>query len=169
MIIEKYSVGTNYYIRNKIEKINEDLIKKVKKIGGDTYNFSGFDWIHIGKFSGGWRFCWNPNLGIKKRYGKIIVTQLYPLSQEGIWNFILDENIILASEYGNVIKDNKEKFLEMAFKSEGLWSGNSNTVSSYDCSLRQQMWKDLGYTFSSKNDFDLEIDGIIFSIDVCFL
>ena len=161
-------MGTNYYIRNKIEEINKDLIKKVKRIGGDTYDVSGFDWIHIGKFSGGWRFCWNPNLGIKKRYGKIIVTQLYPLNREGIWNFILDENIILASEYGNVI-DNKEEFLEWAFKSEGLWSGNSNTVSSYDCSLRQQMWKDLGYTFSSKNDFDLEIDNIIFSIDVCFL
>ena len=47
MITEKYSVGTNYYIRNKIEKINEDLVKKVKRIGGDTYDFSGFDWIHI--------------------------------------------------------------------------------------------------------------------------
>ena len=74
-------MGTNYYFRTRFKELQETYLQRIKKIGGRTLPDG---WIHLGKKSGGWRFCWNPNTKVEVRRKKVVVTQIYSLSQQGI-------------------------------------------------------------------------------------
>ena len=95
-------MGTNFYARiipsktrkEKLKKmIDEDRFDDIKDEVADMYGESG-KWnknhgeIHLGKRSGGWKFLFNPNY---KRY--------YPLTKEGLMNFLKREDVIIYTEY----------------------------------------------------------------------
>ena len=156
-------MGTNYYFRHCEKLIQISYLKKLKTIGSEPYSD---DWIHLGKKSMGWRFCWNPNVGVKKRGAKIIVTYIYPLSRKGIEAFILQDKIEIFDEYGGWV--DKKDFLEMAFSEEGVtgdtYAGlESGPLTMFSQQERQKDWKRLGYSFKNDYSYDFEVDGLIFS------
>lgn len=95
-------MGTNYYARilptkerkEKLKKlIDEDKLDEIANLYQELYVDSE---IHLGKRSAGWRFLFNPN------YEKY-----YPLTKEGLLNFLKQNNIIIYNEY---FKDNDGKY-----------------------------------------------------------
>ena len=95
-------MGTNYYARilptkerkEKLKKlIDEDKFHDVEEQFRELYEDAE---IHLGKRSAGWKFLFNPN------YEKY-----YPLTKEGLLNFLKQDNIIIYNEY---FKDNDGKY-----------------------------------------------------------
>ena len=95
-------MGTNYYARilptkerkEKLKKlIDEDKLDEIANLYQELYVDSE---IHLGKRSAGWKFLFNPN------YEKY-----YPLTKEGLMNFLKQDNIIIYNEY---FKDNDGKY-----------------------------------------------------------
>ena len=87
-------MGTNYYARilptkerkEKLKKlIDEDKLDEIANLYQELYVDSE---IHLGKRSAGWKFLFNPN------YEKY-----YPLTKEGLLNFLKQDNIIIYNEY----------------------------------------------------------------------
>jgi hypothetical protein len=164
-------MGTNYYFRTRFKELQESYLKRLKKIGGEPRNE---EWIHLGKKSAGWRFCWNPNMGIDVKAGKIIVTRLYLLSRQSIQILLMDGFVDIMDEYGEILT-NKPEFLDMAFSKDGL-TGDLYSQLYYPnggpygglFKSRQEPWKLLGYNFNRKDSYDFETDGLIFSVDINF-
>lgn len=110
--------------------------------------------IHLGKRSGGWKFLWNPNVYVE-RHGHLESEELepghtkswwieepdtyyhiYPLTKEGIWNFINQEDIEVFDEYGEL--QDKKEFFEMALHWT-TWNGEeAYDGKSYEESLRKK-------------------------------
>ena len=95
-------MGTNYYARilptkerkEKLKKlIDEDSFDEIEDLYQELYVDTE---IHLGKRSAGWKFLFNPN------YEKY-----YPLTKEGLLNFLKQDNIIIYNEY---FKDNDGKY-----------------------------------------------------------
>lgn len=144
-----------------ISLIEEDNSKEIKDevsrlYDSIHYDFRSSKWdgseIHLGKRSGGWKFLWNPNIW-RIRNGHVVTEEIepghtvsswvndpdtyqyiYPLTKEGIWNFINQDNIEIYDEYGN--KWDKKEFFDMAInwvtcinrdtgKEEEAWDGKS--------------------------------------------
>ena len=127
-------MGTNFYARKiptveqkeeLIEAINNNDFESIQDKVVDMYssityhNVMRGGIIHLGKRSGGWKFLWNPNVYIHRnghmennRYVPEPSTlfYLYPLTKEGIYNFIMQENIEVYDEYGE--KQDKETFFK---------------------------------------------------------
>lgn len=139
-------MGTNYYARvlpskerkehlkklideNKFEEIEEE----VQQMYGESTEYNPGSEIHLGKRSSGWKFLFNPNY---ERY--------YPLTKEGLMNFLKRDDVIIYSEYflgNNGIYDytddpdnphkegeylwTPEQFMDMALNwgKEDGWSG----------------------------------------------
>ena len=164
-------MGTNYYFRTRFKELQESYLKRLKKIGGEPRNE---EWIHLGKKSAGWRFCWNPNTGIEVKAGKIIVTRLYLLNRQSIQILLMDGFVDIMDEYGEILT-NKPEFLDMAFSKDGLtgdlynqlYYPNGDPYGGFSKS-RQEPWKLLGYNFNRKDSYDFETDGLIFSVDINF-
>ena len=87
-------MGTNYYARilptkerkEKLKKlIDEDSFDEIEDLYQELYVDTE---IHLGKRSAGWKFLFNPN------YEKY-----YPLTKEGLLNFLKQDNIIIYNEY----------------------------------------------------------------------
>lgn len=86
--------------------------------------------VHLGKRSGGWKFLWNPNMHIIRNghleeqeiekghtFSRYIpepntAFYVYPLTKQGIKNFIDREDVEVFDEYGD--KQDKEEFFDMA-------------------------------------------------------
>lgn len=102
--------------------------------------------VHLGKRSGGWKFLWDPNIYVIRnghsekeeiepghyRYNWIEEPDsyyyIYPLSKEGIWNFIHLPNVEIYDEYGE--KQDKKEFFDMAvnwttWQGKEAWDGKS--------------------------------------------
>ena len=94
-------MGTNYYARiipskerkehlkqlideNKFDEIQEE----VNLMYGSDTQYSNGAVIHLGKRSAGWKFLFNPNF---EKY--------YPLTKEGLMNFLKRDDVIIYSEY----------------------------------------------------------------------
>ena len=159
-------MGTNYYFRTRFKELQKSYLERLKKIGGEPRNE---EWIHLGKKSAGWRFCWNPNTGVDVKAGRVVVTRLYLLNRQSIQMLLMDS----FDEYGD--PTNKLEFLEMAFSKEGLTGDlyNQHYYPNGDpfgglFKSRQEPWKLLGYNFNSKASYDFETDGLIFSVDINF-
>lgn len=89
--------------------------------------------IHLGKRSAGRKFLWNSNIREKvvewsEDYAplKYDYEYLYPLTHEGITNFIMREGVIIVNEYEEV--QDKKKFLDMAFNWDGITNKDWHTM-----------------------------------------
>lgn len=123
-------MGTNFYARiipskerkEKLKKlIDENYFDDIQSEVADMYGSSN-EWdenhgeIHLGKRSGGWKFLFNPNY---ERY--------YPLTKEGLMNFLKRDDVIIYTEYFSFRKDNTHSKYEYtddpdSSKSEYLWT-----------------------------------------------
>lgn len=200
-------MGTNYYARiipkeeeknQLINNIVNNEFDKIEDLASELYGKRNEytrkgNVIHLGKGSCGWKFLWNPNV-IKyhdgymdpetKDYVDVIkYDYVYPLTKQGITDFVMREDVIIYDEY-NERQDPKE-FLDMAFswgEPDG-WTGKTyeedpKTLSShyrnYYWSKKYQrgmhtendeMWFDLGYIVEY---YDFEADGLRFSTSINF-
>lgn len=122
-------MGTNYYARiipkeedkqKLIDAINNNQYDIIEDLASEFYgkrdDYSGIgNVIHLGKRSGGWKFLWNPNV-IKvwdSEACDYAYNYVYPLTKEGITNFVMREDVIITDEYGE--QQDPKEFLEMAF------------------------------------------------------
>ena len=147
--------------------------------------------VHLGKRSGGWKFLWNPNIYIIKNshlehndksntYKWIpdpdTYYYLYPLTREGIWDFLSKNDIEVYNEYGK--QQDKKEFFNMAlnwvtWRDEEAWDSKSYTEFEksrnpdwhiYKCSGNYiDMLEKEGYTFISEDKFDFYSDGLRFA------
>lgn len=94
-------MGTNYYARIIPSKERKEHLKKlidedkfdeiqdeVSQMYGSATEYNDGAEIHLGKRSGGWKFLFNPNF---EKY--------YPLTKEGLMNFLKRDDVIIYSEY----------------------------------------------------------------------
>ena len=94
-------MGTNYYARIIPSKERKEHLKKlidenkfdeiqkeVNQMYSSTTDYNDGAEIHLGKRSGGWKFLFNPNF---EKY--------YPLTKEGLMNFLKRDDVIIYSEY----------------------------------------------------------------------
>lgn len=200
-------MGTNYYARiipkeedkqKLIDAINNNDYNIIEDLASELYGHRNEytrkgNVIHLGKRSCGWKFLWNPNV-IKyhdgyidsetKEYVSVVkYDYIYPLTKQGITEFVMRKDVIIYDEYGEQ-QDSKE-FLEMAFswgEPDG-WTGKSyeedpkSGLSSYRNyywsekyqrsmhSKEDEMWFDLGYIAEY---YDFEADGLRFSTSINF-
>ena len=125
--------------------------------------------IHLGKMSGGWKFLWNPNIytirnghmeytNEEHTSGKFVPDpdtyfDLYPLTKEGIWNFINQPDIVIYDEYGK--KQDTKEFFDTAINWT-TWQGKEawDADSYHKAHLTERVW-------SCKNEFTdlLEMEG----------
>lgn len=180
-------------------KINEEIQKTFGTYGVDYDGNVTGGIVHLGKRSGGWKFLWNPNIyiihnghceyfdnGNGSRTCKWIKDSntyyyVYPLTKEGIWNFINRPNIVVYDEYNK--KQDKEKFFNDAvnwttWNGEEAWdsktynewerSQNPNWIT-YKCSgdLIEKLISD-GYKMISESNSDFYSDGLRFSTSTEF-
>lgn len=199
-------MGTNYYARilpkkeDRLKLINlivndksDEIIELASELYGrrDEYTHKG-NVIHLGKRSCGWKFLWNPNviryadgyLDENKEY--LLVNKydyVYPLTKQGISDFVMREDVIITDEYGE--RQDPKEFLEMAFSwgepdgwigktyEEDPRSGPSSYRNYYWSEKYQrgmhskddEMWFDLGYIVEY---YDFEADGLRFSTSINF-
>lgn len=183
-------MGTNFYARiipqysEKQELVDAiindadpDFIEELtQKLYSTRNEYTGYgSRIHLGKRSGGWKFLWNPN--VVKIWDsdacEYAYNYVYPLTREGITNFVMREDVIITDEYGEV--QDPEEFLEMAFNwcKDGLdgkeYQTNPKYVSSrgtyYPDTERNNFWRVLGY---EPEYYDFYSDGLRFSTSVSF-
>ena len=198
-------MGTNYYARiipsveskTKLQKAIEsndyktiiDLVNKLySRLHLDNDELVGGE-VHLGKRSGGWKFLWNPNVYISRdiykdedtgeyRLGKYIPEFLYPLTKEGIKEFIQRDDVEIYDEYGKI--QNKDEFFEMAinwvtWKDKEAWDSKTyyeEHPSDYDGYVyRSDLTKYLdqeSIDYISKSHTDFYNDGLRFSTSVEF-
>jgi hypothetical protein len=132
-------MGTNYYARiipsveskNELKNaINNNDYSSIEVLTNELYSALHFDGdkfiggeVHLGKRSGGWKFLWNPNVYVKRDIykdestneyvlGKYVCKFLYPLTKEGIKQFIDRDDVEIYDEYGE--PQDKNEFFKMA-------------------------------------------------------
>lgn len=200
-------MGTNYYARilpkenekqELIKMIQDDdynnIVEFVSKLYDDRNQYTRLgNVIHLGKRSCGWKFLWNPN--VIKYYDGYVDPEtkeyisvdkydyVYPLTKQGITDFVMREDVIIYDEYGE--QQDPKEFLEMAFSwgqpdgwigktyEEDPRSGPSNYKNYYWSEKYQrgmhlkedEMWFDLGYIVEY---YDFEADGLRFSTSINF-
>ena len=204
-------MGTNYYARiipkkedkqKLIDAINNNQFNVVnesaQKLFGysNSYDINGI--IHLGKRSGGWKFLWNPNVRryIKGRKNENLAwdksnieygyNYVYPLTKQGISDFLHKENIVIVSEYYHDEDNTNEvgedimtadEFLDMALKwceKDGLDANKYHIecekkgYKAYDYydSERCEIWEELGFEVNRGSDF--YSDGLRFSTSIEF-
>ena len=198
-------MGTNYYARiipsvesktklqNAIESNDSktiiDLVNKIySRLHIDNDELVGGE-VHLGKRSGGWKFLWNPNVYISRdiykdedsgeyRLGKYIPEFLYPLTKDGIKEFIQRDDVEIYDEYGKL--QNKDEFFEMAinwvtWKDREAWDSktyyeyNPSDYDGYVCRNDLTEYLDQeSIDYISKSHTDFYNDGLRFSTSVEF-
>ena len=193
-------MGTNFYARRiptieqkeeLIEAINNNDFENIKEKVTDMYGnityygaISGGN-IHLGKRSGGWKFLWNPNVYVHRnghmKEGKYVsepstLFYLYPLTKEGIYKFIMQDNIEVYDEYGE--KQDKETFFKEAvewttWRGKEAWDSKSYyeyerkgnpSYREYKCQSELiALLQDNGVSFISESQSDFYSDGLRFA------
>lgn len=184
-------MSTSYYLKRKpsMAEINElkslidttingenyrEVLNMVQDIYGTAdHNSDKFGEILIGHRAAGWQFAWAPNLiteFVRNEDDQIVPVYhtLYPLTKQGILDFIMNDQYIIVDEYGQV--QDKVSFMEMALN----WEKRG-----YDCNLYykeypnrvrltmtndQEPFKKLGYQFDNIYQSDFKSDGLRFNI-----
>lgn len=143
-----------------------------KLIGGE---------IHLGKASGGWKFLWNPNVYVVRNGHMEDVNgsrkyipdpdtplYLYPLTKQGLHDFIFHDDVLIYDEYEEL--QDKEEFWQMALShgQEGGWD-----VAGYEKEYPKHIYpvtgeltdllKAEGYQFTSMSNSDFYSDGLRFA------
>lgn len=192
-------MGTNYYARiiptkerkkefhDAIEANDYPLVKKLSdelygriELDYDTHEIVGGE-VHLGKFSHGWKFLWNPNVFVirqghledgptGRRYvsDPSIPKYLYPLTKEGIRKFIDREDVMILDEYGE--EQDKDVFWQ-----EALAWGQPDGLDSaaYEKEYKEHIYpvsgelidllRQEGYKFTSRSNSDFYSDGLRFA------
>ena len=128
-----------YHIQNVISEVYGPYTLSEGKFYGGI--------IHLGKYSGGWKFLWNPNIFIQKNghvdkvevetnhyvYNYIADPEtyhyVYPLTKKGIFDFINQDNIKIFDEYGK--EYSAETFFNEAVDSVKWRDGEAFDAKSY--------------------------------------
>lgn len=145
--------------------------------------------VHLGKTSYGWKFLWDPNVYVvrnghmedvngQRRYIPDPDTPLYlyPLTKQGLHDFIFREDVLIYDEYEEL--QDKEEFWQMAL-SWGYDKDNEGyDAASYEEYEREQnnyyreypitgeltdFLKSEGYEFTSWTNSDFYSDGLRFA------
>ena len=190
-------MGTNFYARiipkeedkqmliNAIKNDNYDFVTDlVSELYGNRNEYTRRgSVIHLGKRSAGWKFLWNSNViyycdGYLDKETKEFVPvwkfdTVYPLTHQGITDFVMRDDVIVFDEYNEV--QDKEEFLEMAFNwnaKDGLTSKEYQENPKYNASpyygldeREAKKWKDFGVKVDY---YDFESDGLRFSTSIAF-
>ena len=193
-------MSTNYYLQHRPTDTQIDDLITLVKSSKDGNHFRDIinlvhemydepdEWtdtpdlfgrLHIGKSNHGWKFQWCPNI-IKHNVSYIDNNGLYvskyeyelryPLSKQGLTDFIMRDDIVVINEYNEV--QDKEEFLQMAFSwcPDGYDSRSyDGEKKSYDFSKEQEKYKSLGFEFQSIYDTDFINDGLCWTIHENFV
>lgn len=190
-------------IKNAIDSNDFKLIKSLVYDTYDKYEVIGGNptggVIHLGKRSGGWKFLWNPNVYVVRHGHQVIKEKTetstsygwvqepstlyytYPLSKEGIWNFINQPNSEIYDEYGEL--QDKETFFKEAVEWT-TWNGeeawDSKSYEEYEKANNPyhriyiesgeliDLLEQEGFNFISESNSDFYSDGLRFSTNTDF-
>lgn len=183
-------MSCNYYAVRKPDQIKkEELISLIQKSSPDSYKdiknlteelYGDYDTfgeygnvIHLGHSSVGWRFLLNPNVSEPEYWRTDIDPEpklLYPLTKQGLFEFLFKDEITIVNEYNEVIK--KEEFwsilLNNSYPNEGLDSASyqkENPVKSHINMTQEQVrFKKLGFTFETDSQTDFYSDGLRWAV-----
>lgn len=134
--------------------------------------------VHLGKASGGWKFLWNPNVYVVRNGHLEDVNgtrkyipdpdtplYLYPLTKQGLHDFIFRKDVLVYDEYDEL--QDKEEFWQMALENEG-WD-----AAEYEKEYSKHIYpvtgeltdllKAEGYQFTSMSNSDFYSDGLRFA------
>lgn len=174
---------------NDFDLINElvnEMYGKIEK-HWETQEITG-GIVHLGKRSSGWKFLWNPNAYVI-RHGHVEDVNgqrrwveepntgkyLYPLTKQGLHDFIFREDVLVYDEYHEL--QDKEEFWQMAL-SWGYDKDNEGwDDASYEDYERKQnkyhqypvtgeltdFLREEGYKFTSSSNSDFYSDGLRFA------
>ena len=137
--------------------------------------------VHLGKVSGGWKFLWNPNVYVvrnghmedvngTRRYIPDPDTPLYlyPLTKQGLYDFIFREDVLIYDEYEEL--QDKEEFWQTAItyaQEDGLdAAGYEKKYPKYIYPVTGELTdllKAEGYQFTSMSNSDFYSDGLRFA------
>lgn len=191
-------MGTNYYakiIPSKERKkelhdaIEADDFSLISRLETEMYDPVQLDddneiiggKVHLGKISYGWKFLWNPNVFVI-RQGRLedtpsgrryvpepsIPKYFYPLTKQGLHDFIFRDDVIVYDEYG------EEQYKE-AFWKEALECGQPNgwDAAGYEKEYKGHIYpvtgeltdllRQEGYKFTSPSNSDFYSDGLRFA------
>lgn len=175
---------------NDFDLINElvnEMYGKIEKHWETQEIIGGI--VHLGKGSCGWKFLWNPNVFVirnghledkngQRRWVEEPSTgkYLYPLTKQGLHDFIFREDVLVYDEYHEL--QDKEKFWQMALswgydKDNEGWDAasyeayevqrNSNYRSHLVTGELTDFLKREGYEFTSWTSSDFYSDGLRFA------
>ena len=191
-------MGTNYYARiipSKERKkelhdaIEDDDFSLVSRLKVEMYDPIQLDddnniiggQVHLGKLSCGWKFLWNPNVFVirqghledsptGRRYvpDPSIPKYFYPLTKQGLHDFIFRDDVVVFDEYGE--KQGKEKFWKIALE----WGQPDGLdAAGYEEKYKEHIYpvtgeltdllRQEGYKFTSFSNSDFYSDGLRFA------
>jgi hypothetical protein len=162
-----------------IKQLTAEMYGRLKK-SYDNDELIGGE-VHLGKSSCGWKFLWNPNVYVirnghmedangTRRYIPDPDTPLYlyPLTKQGLHNFIFREDVLIYDEYGEL--QDKEEFWQMALShgQEDGWdaAGYEQEYHEYIYPVTGELTdllKAEGYQFTSRSNSDFYSDGLRFA------
>lgn len=191
-------MGTNYYckiipskerkkeLHDAIEADDFSLISRLKTEMYDSIQLDNNNEIiggkvHLGKRSYGWKFLWDPNVFVirqghledtpsGRRYvpDPSIPKYLYPLTKQGLHDFIFRDDVIVLDEYGE--EQDKEEFWKDALE----WGQpNGWDAAGYEKEYKEHIYpvtgeltdllRQEGYKFTSPSNSDFYSDGLRFA------
>lgn len=191
-------MGTNYYAyiipskerkKELCEAIEANDFHLIQQLTNEMYgrlerNFDneliGGE-VHLGKVSAGWKFLWNPNVYVVRNGHMEDVNgsrkyipdpdtplYLYPLTKQGLHNFIFRDDVLIYDEYEEL--QDKEEFWQMAL-SHGQKDGWD--AAGYEKKYPKHIYpvtgeltdllKAEGYQFTSMSNSDFYSDGLRFA------
>ena len=195
-------MGTNYFgrilpskerkkeLHDAIEADDFSLISRLKAEMYDSIQLDDDNEIiggkvHLGKSSCGWKFLWNPNVFVirqghledtptGRRYvpDPSIPKYFYPLTKQGLHDFIFRDDVLVYDEYGE--KQDKEEFWKFALEwgqSDG-WDAASYEKYEREHGIYTQfpvtgeltdLLRQEGYKFTSYSNSDFYSDGLRFA------
>ena len=199
-------MGCNFYAhiiptkerkRKLLDAIDADDFYLITKLTDEMYGdvTKGYDQtitggiVHLGKLSYGWKFLWDPNVFIirhghledvngQRKWVKEPNTgkYLYPLTKQGLHDFIFRDDVLIYDEY-HELQDKKE-FWKMALewgyeKEDEGWDAASYEAYERSKSKNYRKYpvtgeltdflKNEGYKFTSWTNSDFYSDGLRFA------
>ena len=159
-----------------IKQLTDEMYGRLEK-SYDNDELIGGE-VHLGKSSCGWKFLWNPNVYVVRNghmedvNGERIYIPdpntplyLYPLTKQGLHDFIFREDVLIYDEYDEL--QDKEEFWQMALKEEGL------DAAEYEREYSKHIYpvtgeltdllKAEGYKFTTYTNSDFYSDGLRFA------
>lgn len=191
-------MGTNYYAhtipskkrkKELFDAIEDNDFHLIQQLTNEMYgrlerNFDneliGGE-VHLGKASGGWKFLWNPNVYVVRNGHMEDVNgsrkyipdpdtplYLYPLTKQGLHDFIFRDDVLIYDEYEEL--QDKEEFWQMAltFGQEDGWDA-AGYEKEYPYTIYPvtgeltNLLKAEGYQFTSMSNSDFYSDGLRFA------